>query len=261
MRNLLSITCFLILSVAQGQRTKAPHSHVWFSHWGDHRVHERWSLHSEFHIRRADVGVTAQQLLIRPAVNFHLHEQVMITGGYSYYENYRYGGYPIRFPTWEHHGFLQAQLSNNIGRVRLQQRYRWEHRRMAQLRADTGPAQGVFDGYLASDRFRYRLWVTLPLGTNGPWTVNAYNEAFVSLGGTVTGDRFGQNRLSGLMGYQVNKELNVMAGYLHQTINRPGAALGADLLEVNSTLHVVLVYNWAFRRATAPVVPVVPTEG
>jgi hypothetical protein len=184
----------------------------------------------------------------------------MVTGGYSYYENYRYGKYPIRYPNWEHHGFAQVQFSNLIDRVRMQHRYRWEHRRMAQLRPGADPSESVFHGYSASNRFRYRLWVTVPLGTKGPWTVNAYNEAFVSLGGTVPGDRFSQNRLSGLMGYQVSKELNVMAGYLHQTINRPGAALGADLLEVNSTVHIVVVYNWGFRRATAPVVPVAPAE-
>lgn len=247
--------------LVQGQRVKQPHAHVWFSHWGDHRVHERWSLHTEFHIRRADQGATAQQLLLRPAFNYHLHEKVMLTGGYSYYENYRYGIHPIRFANWEHHGFAQVQFTNLIDRVRMQHRYRWEHRRMAVMRSGDDPATGAFDGYSTSNRFRYRLWVTLPLGTNGQWTANAYNEAFVSLGGTLPGDRFSQNRLSGLMGYQVNKELNVMAGYLHQTIDRPGAAFGADLLEVNSTLHVVLVYNWGFRRANAPLVPVAPEAG
>lgn len=242
------------------QRVEDTNAHFWFSHWGDHRVHDRWSLHSEFHIRRAEMGAGTQQLLIRPAVNFHLHEKVMLTAGYSYYENYRYGAHPIRFANWEHHGFAQVQFANLINKVRMQHRYRWEHRRMAMMRPEEeGP--GTFDGYSASNRFRYRLWVTVPLGSDGPWSVNGYNEAFVSMGGSVAGDRFSQNRLSGLMGYQVNKELNVMAGYLYQTLNRPAAAMGSDVLEKNSTLHLVLVYNLGLRKGSAPVVPLQPEEG
>jgi hypothetical protein len=255
MRKLFAFWCLLLVSLAHAQREEDRNAHLWFSHWGDHRVHDRWSLHSEFHIRRADFGASAQQLLIRPAVNYHLHDKVMLTAGYSYYENYQYGRYPIRFANWEHHGYAQVQFSSLINKVRMQHRYRWEHRRMAMMRPDDD-GSGVLDRYTTSNRFRYRLWVTVPLGRDGPWTANAYNEVFVSLGGTVPGDRFSQNRLSGLLGYQMNKELNLMVGYLHQTINRPGAAFGIDLLEANSTLHVVLVYNLGLWKGSAPVVPV-----
>ncbi|MCW5898595.1 MAG: DUF2490 domain-containing protein [Flavobacteriales bacterium] len=243
------------------QRVEDANAHFWFSHWGDHMVHDRWSLHSEFHIRRAELGGSAQQLLIRPAVNFHLHEQVMLTAGYSYYENYRYGAHPIRFANWEHHGFLQFQFSNWINKVRMQHRYRWEHRWMARMSADDADVDGMFIGYGGSDRFRYRVWVTIPIGNNSPWTVNGYNEIFLSLGGTVPGNRFSQNRASGLMGYQVNKELNLLAGYLYQTIDRPAAAAGADVLEQNSTLHVVVVFNLGVRKRNAQVVPLPPQEG
>jgi Protein of unknown function (DUF2490) len=247
MRYLLSILCSSVVFVAHGQRIKAGNSHFWFSHWGDHRVHERWSLHSEFHIRRSALGKGAQQLLIRPAVNFHLHERVLLTVGYSYYENYRYGQYPIRHPNWEHHGFLQAQFTNEIGRVRMQHRYRWEHRWMA--RVISGPdGSGMFDGHEASDRFRYRIWVTVPIGKETPWTANAYNEFFLGIGSAASGNRFAQDRVSALLGYQANKELNVMAGYLFQAIDRTGAAMGTDVLEQNSTIHLVVVYNLQFGK-------------
>lgn len=256
MRLLIVVCCFFAVNCTQAQRVVDNNSNLWFSHWGDHRIAERWSLHSEFHIRRADFGATAQQLLIRPAVNYHLHEKVMLTGGYSYYENYRYGAFPIRAANWEHHGFAQVQFSSIINKVKMQHRYRWEHRRMAMLLPGDDPEKFEFVGYSASNRFRYRLWVTMPLGKDGPWSVNGYNEVFVSLGGTVPGDRFSQNRVSGLMGYHVSKELTLMAGYLYQYLNRPAAAMGADVIENNHTLHTVLVYNLGLRKGSAPVVPV-----
>lgn len=256
MRMIVVLLCAYLVSPVQAQRVKEANTHLWFSHWGDHRVHERWSLHSEFHIRRSEFGGSAQQLLIRPAVNFHLHDKVMLTAGYSYYENYRYGRYPIRFSNWEHHGFAQVQFSNEIGRVRMQHRYRWEHRWMARMAPEVSSGEGVLTGYGESDRFRYRVWFTVPIGSDSPWTLNAYNELFLSLGGTAPGDRLSQNRISGLMGYHPTKEMTVMAGYLFQTLDRPGAAMGMDVLEGNSTLHVVLVYNFGLWKAEAPVVPV-----
>lgn len=73
---------------AQAPRATDPNGNLWVSQWGDHRFHERWSIHTEAHWRRADLGMNWQQLLVRPAINFHLNDQVMFKG-YSYYFNYR----------------------------------------------------------------------------------------------------------------------------------------------------------------------------
>lgn len=253
---LMPLALMALAFTAQAQRVTDGNANLWFSHWGDHRVHDRWSLHSEFHIRRAELGASAQQLLIRPAVNYHLHDKVMATVGYSYYENYRYGAYPIRFANWEHHGFAQLQFSSQVGKLRMQHRYRWEHRWMARMEPDAAGTDATFAGYSESDRFRYRVWVTIPIGQDTRWTVNAYDEIFLSIGGTAPGNRFSQNRVSGLVGYQLNKEFNLLAGYLLQKIDRPSAAFNADVLETNSTLHIVAVYNLGLWKGRAPVVPV-----
>ena len=83
---MLTIALFPLFAHAQSDRVVERNQNFWFSHWGDHMVADKWSLHSEFHIRRADMGASAQQLLIRPAVNYHLNDQVMFTVGYSYYD-------------------------------------------------------------------------------------------------------------------------------------------------------------------------------
>ena len=45
--------------------------------------------------------------------------------------------------------------------------------------------------------------------------------------------------------------MGLLLGYLYQTVQRPGAAAGADLIELNSTVHLAVVCNLDLRRATA----------
>lgn len=40
--------------------------------------------------------------------------------------------------------------------------------------------------------------------------------------------------------------------YLYQTIQHPAAANGADLMELNSTIHLALVYNMDLRKPKLP---------
>ncbi|MEI2825906.1 MAG: DUF2490 domain-containing protein [Dermatophilaceae bacterium] len=86
----------------------------------------------------------------------------------------------------------------------------------------------------------------------GAFSANLYDEVFLNFGDSQRLDYINQNRLSGLLGYQASKPLNVMLGYLYQVIERPGAANGADLLECNSTVHLVLVYNLDLRKKEEP---------
>lgn len=238
---------------ASAQRVTSPNGNLWLSHWGDHRLAARWSVHTEGHWRRAGLGEHAQQLLLRPAVNFHLHDQVLLTQGYSYYENYSYGTYPIRFANHEHHLYQQVQLTQPIGRVGLQHRFRMEERFIARMvpSADD-PNAAAFDRYVYQSRFRYRVWVTVPLNRPtaepGAFTANLYDEVFLNFGDSERLDLIQQNRISLLLGYQVNRPVSVLLGYLYQTIQRPGAAGGADLIELNSTLHLAVVCNLDLRK-------------
>ena len=240
---------------AQTARITDPNANLWISHWGDHRLSEHWSLHTEGHIRRAELGRDWQQLLLRPAVNYHLNDQVLLTAGYSYYHNYQYGQFPIKFENWEHHLFQQVQLGQTIGRVRLAHRFRMEERFIAKVKASQeDPGTGVFDTYGYQSRFRYRVWLSVPLGKHqkiepGVFTANFYDEIFLNFGDSQRLDYIQQNRISALLGYQVSKPFSVLAGFLYQTIQRPGAAMGADLIELNSTIHVALVYNMDLRKA------------
>ncbi len=253
---ILALGALLLGTLVNAQRITDPNANLWISHWGDQRFSDHWSFHTEAHIRRANMGADQQQLLIRPAVNYHLNDQVMFTLGYSYYFNYPYGAYPIAFPNWEHHLFQQIQLGSAYGRLRITHRFRLEERFMAKLvPAADDPSEGEFERYIYQNRFRYRIWLTLPIGREqlgpGVFSANLYDEVFLNFGDSQRLDYINQNRISALLGYQVSAPFSILLGYLYQVIERPGAAMGNDLLELNSTLHLALVYNADLRRRTA----------
>ncbi len=253
-------TCLLVAlfswssSLLLAQRVTDRNSHLWITHLGDHKFTDHWSFHTEGHIRQADMGAMPQQLLLRTAINFHLDPDVMFSAGYSYYFNYRYGAWPIKTGSWEHQAYQQMQFTARVGKVALQHRYRMEERFIALQKAGPASDSGFsFDEYFYQSRFRVRLMATMPLGNHEKvepkaWFLSAYDELFLNFGDNARSDFMNQNRISGLMGYQFNKQGNVQVGYLLQTLQRPGAAAGADLVEMNSTLHVVLTYNLDLRK-------------
>lgn len=255
---LLCAICSASLAQGQGRRVTDANSNLWISHMGDHRLGAHWGVHTEAHWRRTELGKCWQQLLLRPAVNYHMSDQVMFTVGYSYYVNYGYGGYPIRFSNWEHNVYEQVQLGGSFGRMKVAHRFRLEQRFLARIKtSESDPNRTELDRYLYQNRFRYRVGVTIPLGKHekagpGVFSANLYDEVFLNFGDSERLDFIQQNRVSALLGYQVTAPMNVMLGYLLQTIQRPAAAMGSDLMESNSTIHVVLVYNLDLRRRSDP---------
>lgn len=269
-RILRGITCSTLLAcsaMGMAQRVMDSNSHVWISHLGDHKITDRWGFHTEAHLRQAELGAMPQQLLLRPAINFHAGPEVMLTAGYSYYYNYRYGAWPIKTGSWEHQTYQQVQFTARAGKVALQHRFRMEERFIALQKTDATSGAGYsFDTYTYQSRFRVRLMATLPLGVHEKvepksWFGSAYDELFLNFGDSDRLDFMNQNRISGLLGYQFNKHGNVQAGYLLQTLQRPGAASGADLMEMNSTLHLILTYNLDLRKEKAKTPTATPPSG
>lgn len=258
---LTAVVAWSTLTSALAQRVVDRNANGWFSYLGDHRIKEQWSIHTEAHLRRADLGASAQQVLLRPALNYHLTSDVMFTFGYSYYRNERYGAFPIQAANWENHLYQQVQLKSRYGRLSVQHRFRMEERFIAALRTEPGTASGYsFTGYTYQSRFRYRVGATVPLGGSGTidpgtWFLSAYDELFLNFGASDRLDHMHQNRISLLVGHQFWAQGNVQLGYLLQTIQRPGAAGGADLLEMNDTVHLMLTYDLDLRpkAKTAPV--------
>lgn len=58
-----------------------------------------------------------------------------------------------------------------------------------------------------------------------------------------------------MLRYQVSEPFNILLGYLYQTIQRPSAANGADLMEMNSTIHLALLVNLDLRKPKPAATP------
>ena len=101
------------------------------------------------------------------------------------------------FRIWE-----QFVLTNNIGRIKLEHRYRIEQRFTSNA------------GY--RNRFRYRINALLPLNNkeikSKTWYTSLFNEIFV----TNEGPYFEQNRIFLGAGYQFNNRVTVLAGLLNR---------------------------------------------
>jgi hypothetical protein len=149
-----------------------------------------WRITDRFYYHELKGGFSYQ---INPSAN-----ALMGFGQYGTYDNTENFKSPVthEFRMWE-----QMTLTNNIGRLKLEHRYRIEQR---------------FFGENYRNRFRYRLNGLIPLNhktiSNGTFYLSVYDEIFLNN----RAPHFERNRIFGGAGYQFNKVATFQAGYLNQ---------------------------------------------
>ncbi len=212
----------LSLILAQAQ-IGAPNANGWFVFTGDHKFSatSRWGLHLEGQWRRYDLLPKPQQLLLRPGINFEVNKNIELGGGYAYVPTYRYGLYPLPASFTEHRLWQNVIVRNKLGKVSLQNRFRFEERFL-----------GSRYGY--ENRFRHLLRITVPLKSG--WYVTAYNEVFVP----VKPERYpavtDQNRTAALIGKRLNDHWRAEIGYMYQPLWQRNGRIRED----NHTLMLTL---------------------
>lgn len=159
-------------------------------------------MHLEAQLRRHDLLLAPQNLLLRPALNFRLHPKVELTAGYGYVSDHRYGAYPVERSWVEHRLFQDAKVQHAAGRALLLHRFRFENRWLA--------------GGLYENRFRYMACGSLPLG--GPWYVALWNEAFAPVKPEQFPKLLDQNRATLALGKRLTDHVRVEAGYMLHTV-------------------------------------------
>jgi hypothetical protein len=199
-----------IPSLAGAQNIQDTNLHAWFMYFGDHPVSERWGVHLESQIRRADAGLTSQQLLIRPGINYQLSQHVMLTAGYAYIRTSRYGDMPAKEAFPEHRFFQQALIKHRTGKVSLQHRLRLEQRLVGTERWEM------------RNRFRYMLRADFPLpietSRGRPFGIAVYDEPFFHFGGNRGIRYLDQNRVYAAFTYKLTNSNRLEFGYLHQYV-------------------------------------------
>jgi long-subunit fatty acid transport protein len=194
-----SILLVLGTQLLSAQSTGEDKLGIWAMYFGTNQVADKWSIHTEVQYRDYELFSNFNQLLLRTGANYHISEKAVVTLGYGYIEtDPSFSDPDAESNSSENRIFQQFILRNNVGKFKFTHRYRLEQRFLN--------PRGVESR--TEHRARYFLRVTYPLSEK--WFLTAYDEIFINLQEPL----FGQNRLYGALGYQVNPNVALQAGYL-----------------------------------------------
>ncbi len=185
---------------------------TWLMYFGTFQVAEKWSIHNELQYRTFEILNNFNQLLPRVGVNYHISDNAQVTLGYAHIPtDPSFEEFDGERNVTENRIFQQFILRNKVGKFKFSHRYRLEQRFInnPNLGNDT------------QHRARYFLRITYPL--NDTWFLTAYEEIFLNLQEEqfdgLDQSIFGQNRLYGALGYNVNSNVALQLGYLKNHFN------------------------------------------
>ncbi|MDO5975682.1 DUF2490 domain-containing protein [Flavivirga jejuensis] len=175
----------------------------WLIYIGNKKLNSKWNIHNEVQYRNYNAIGDLEQLLLRTGLGYTFNENknnVLLGYGYIASENY-IGNTDDKVSVNEHRLFQQFTSKQNIGRVKLNHRYRFEQR-------------FVEDDFKL--RFRYFLGLNIPLcnkeDKSSKYYFSAYNEIFLNTKTSI----FDRNRVYGGIGYNINNNIRLEAGYMNQ---------------------------------------------
>lgn len=179
----------------------------WMIYFGNKKINEKWNWHHEVQYRNYDAIGDLEQLLLRTGIGYNLSENnnnILLGYGYINSENY-ISDSDEKNSFSEHRIYQQFITKQNLGRLKIQHRYRVEERWVEDQ-----------DFKL---RFRYFLSLNLPLNNieiiDKTFYLSSYNEIFINHKETV----FDRNRLYGGLGYKLNNLVKFEIGYMNQFLN------------------------------------------
>jgi hypothetical protein len=196
-----TLICILVLPfIATSQESNLGN---WLIYIGNKKLNNTWNMHHEVQYRNYDAVGDLEQLLLRTGLGYTFNERknnILLGYGYILSENY-IGDTNEKATVNEHRIFQQFMSKQNIGKLKLNHRYRFEQR-------------FVEDDFKM--RLRYFLGFNYPLqnkedGKN-PLYLSAYNEVFLN----TESDVFDRNRVYGGLGYKFSENLKLELGYMNQ---------------------------------------------
>jgi hypothetical protein len=183
-----------------------------------YNVDEKWSLFGEAQLRSLKFYADFHYHEFKGGINFKAHKNVTLTLAAGSYQTYKEGGNFVlpknndEFRLWP-----QLVLSQSVGELKIEQRYRVELRFTS-------------TGY--RNRFRYRLGLAYPFGKERneykPFQISASNELFF----TDKEPYFERNRLLVAFNYKPSKTITLQIGYLHQFDYRINDETGRDFFQI-----------------------------
>lgn len=198
---MVALTCALMLPyISTAQSSDFGN---WLIYIGNKKVNSKWNIHNEVQYRNYDAIGDLEQLLLRTGLGYNLSENnhnLLLGYGYILSQNY-IADTQNKMDVNEHRIFQQFTSKQNVGSVSLSHRYRFEQR------------------FVESDfkmRLRYFLAFKVPIikteSSPSKLYLSAYNEVFLN----TESDVFDRNRVYGGLGFQLNKNVRIEAGYMSQ---------------------------------------------
>ena len=224
----------------------------WYTYNGDHKLANRWELHTEYQWRRIDLIRTWQQSLARVGLVYNLTNRVSLSGGYTRFVTYPYGNYPsadLGVPVPENRIYEDIEIGDKFGRLELSHRLRLEQRWLAQL---SGINLRRVDNWEYQHRIRYQLSANYPLSghtiDSGEFYLNAFDELFISFGKNVGNNVYNQNRISGGLGYQFNDNFRLELNYFNRILQHSEGdpITKKPIFDIDNGFRLNVDYNFNF---------------
>jgi hypothetical protein len=247
MKKLIIIILLLSNVSAFSQKDIANQKGAWLMYFGNHKLTEKFSLHTEYQFRRSDYFNNWQQSLARIGLDYHFDKENAITAGYGWIVSFPYGEQPIGVNTTEHRIWQQFINQTNTGRLYFHHRYRLEQRFIEDAFWNLNKEKQV-DGFKFRQRARYRFMISVPITRNkmedNTLFLSLYDEVFLGFGQGIGKNILDQNRLYGAIGWKFNSKTNVQLGYLNQFIVKSNGLQ----MERNHNLQISWTYNMNFKK-------------
>lgn len=222
-------------SYCQEERLTDNNSIGWFTYTGTFKIKSNLSIHTEYQWRRVDGIKNWQQGLVRTGINYAVRKDVSLNAGYAFAQTYTYSDYPATFAFPEHRIFEQVVIKNPIGCIDLSHRFTLEQRFVARVTMPNGIKNTE---YFFLNRMRYRVRGEISLhkkdAPEKPWSIIAQDEVFIGWGKNMGANTFDQNRLAVLLGYRLNQNIKIEAGYLNQILQQGRRVNDKQVFQYNS---------------------------
>lgn len=211
--------CVLVLFTPLASQSVSPEKSMenttglWLGTYTKYKISDNWFYYGEYHYRRRNQFIKDMaQIYLRFGATYRHSDEFEITGG-------------IVTPIY----WAPNQDAPNIDKVVMQYRF-WEQflfvqhlersKIYHQLRFEQRWARKytVGSSFNLTHRFRYKFSTYIPLNnhylTPGTYFASLYDEIFIQAGPSVTYNYLEDNRLFMGLGYVVNENIQLQAGYM-----------------------------------------------
>lgn len=185
----------------------------------------QWSVFGEAQLRSLKFYNDFHYYEYKGGLNYKIDKNVNLALGLGSYQTYREGGdFVLPKNNDEFRIWPQIILSQSIGKIKIEQRYRAEFRFTS-------------NGY--RNRFRYRLGLAYPFGKERnkyqPYQVSVSNEIFF----TNKEPYFERNRILLALNYKPSKTTTLQVGYLHQLDYKINDETGRDFFQIGYFIELL----------------------